>query len=50
MRTALEMMNILVVACETEVRRKKREKVKTNNYVEFAVNCHWRATLLIFFI
>lgn len=32
MRTALEMINILFVACETKVRRKEQEEAKTNNY------------------
>lgn len=35
MRTALEIMNILVVACKTKVRRKKKEEQKTNNYGEY---------------
>lgn len=37
MRTALEMINILFVACETKVRRKEQEEEKTNNY------CIWNA-------
>lgn len=32
MRTALEMINILFVACETKVRRKEQDEEKTNNY------------------
>lgn len=32
MRTALEMINILFVACEAKVRRKEQEEAKTNNY------------------
>lgn len=30
--TALEIINILFVACETKVRRKEQEEEKTNNY------------------
>lgn len=38
MRTALEMINILFVACETKVRRKEQEEEKTNNY------CIWNTS------
>lgn len=48
MRTALEIINILVVACKTKVRRKEQEEQKTNNYMEYIMDCHWRATVLIF--
>lgn len=49
MRTALEIINILVVACKTKVRRKEHEEKKTNNYMEPTVDCHGCATVLIFF-
>lgn len=48
MRTALEIMNILVVACKTKVRRKKQEEQKTNNYMEYSGVCRWCTAVLIF--
>lgn len=47
MRTAGEIINILVVACKTKVRRKDQEEEKTNSYMEYITDCHWCATVLI---
>ena len=40
MRTALEIINILVVACKTKVRRKEQEEQKTNNCMKYIIDCH----------
>lgn len=50
MRTAWEIINILVVAYKTKVRRKDQEEQKTNSYMEYITDCHWCATVLIFIL
>lgn len=49
MRTALEIINILVVACKTKVRRKEHEEKKTNNYMEHTVWLSWVRNSVDFF-
>lgn len=48
MRTALEIINISVVACKTKSREIEQEEQKTNNYSEYFVGHRWHATVLIF--